>query len=49
MAHHQIEFDEFARLVLDALEAAQLDYLIGGLLPCGHGAKRALPKISTWL
>jgi hypothetical protein len=30
MAHQQIEFDEFARLVLDALEAAQLDYLIGG-------------------
>lgn len=30
MAHQQIEFDEFARLVLDALEAAQIDYLIGG-------------------
>lgn len=30
MAHQQIGFDEFARLVLDALEAAQLDYLIGG-------------------
>jgi hypothetical protein len=30
MAHQQIEFDDFARLVLDALEAAQLDYLIGG-------------------
>ncbi|MEZ4734591.1 MAG: hypothetical protein R3E79_46465 [Caldilineaceae bacterium] len=30
MAHQQLEFDEFARLVLDALEAAQLDYLIGG-------------------
>lgn len=30
MAHQQIEFDEFARLVLDALKAAQLDYLIGG-------------------
>lgn len=30
MAHKQIEFGDFARLVLDALEAAQLDYLIGG-------------------
>lgn len=30
MAQERITFVEFARLVLDALEAAELDYLIGG-------------------
>lgn len=30
MANEPIRLKEFARLVLDALEAAELDYLIGG-------------------
>ena len=48
MAEERLSFVAFARLVLDALEASEITYLIGGAVAVWAWGEPRPRKISIW-